>query len=325
MTTANMPVTRIRGIVRQAGALLGLIGLGIILTMASPYFLTLDNLMNIARQSAINSLVSLGMLLTILTAGIDLSVGSILALSIVVMGLIVVKAGMSAWLGIIACLAVGAAVGLANGLLLTKLELPHPFISTMGTQSVARGMALLVTAASPISNFPPVIQYLGAGFIGPVPVSFVVVIAVYLVFYIILNHTAIGRHIYAVGGNTEAARLSGINIHKVLVFVYTMSGLMAALAGLILVGRVNAAYPLAGLMYETDAIAAVIIGGASFMGGKGTVGGTLIGAMIMATLRNGLNLLKVSPEMQTVAIGAVIILAVYVDVLRHKMAARARS
>lgn len=316
---------KLREAAQQLGALLGLLGLCIILAFSSEYFLTMDNIMNILRQSAINSLVALGMLLTILTAGIDLSVGSILALSIVVMGIVVVKMGMSPIVGIVVCLGVGAFVGLVNGLLLTKMSLPHPFISTMGTQSVARGLALIVTAASPISNFPEEIQFLGAGFIGPVPISFILVLIVYGIFHIVLNYTTVGRHIYAVGGNPEATRLSGINIHNVLLFVYTMSGLMAALAGLVLVGRVNAAYPLAGLAYESDAIAAVIIGGASFMGGEGTVWGTLIGAMIMAVVRNGLNLLSVSSEMQTVAIGIVIILAVYVDVLRHKAAKKAKA
>ncbi|WP_378955974.1 ABC transporter permease [Pelosinus sp. sgz500959] len=316
---------KVREIVQQLGALLGLVGLCVILTFSSEYFLTMDNIMNIARQSAINSLVALGMLLTILTAGIDLSVGSILALSIVLMGIVVVKLGMSPIVGIIVCLGVGAFVGLVNGLLLTKMSLPHPFISTMGTQSVARGLALIVTAASPISNFPAEIQLLGGGFIGPVPISFILVVLVYALFHIVLNYTTVGRHIYAVGGNPEATRLSGINIHNVLLFVYTISGLMAALAGLVLVGRVNSAYPLAGLAYESDAIAAVIIGGASFMGGEGTVWGTLIGAMIMAVVRNGLNLLSVSSEMQTVAIGIVIILAVYVDVLRHKAAKKLKA
>ncbi len=180
-----------------------------------------------------------------------------------------------------------------------------------------KGLALIATKASPISGFPPIIQYLGSAFLGPVPVSFILVIVVYVVFHIFLTRTATGRYIYAVGGNKEAARLSGINVDAILITVYTLSGLMAAMGGLILTGRVNAAYPLAGLAYETDAIAAVIIGGASFMGGVGTVWGTLIGAMIMAVLRNGLNLLGVSAEWQTVAIGAVIIGAVYVDVIRR--------
>lgn len=317
--------TQLKQIVKKLGPLIGLFALSLALTFASPYFLTMDNIMNVARQSAINSLIAIGMLLAILTAGIDLSVGSILALSTVLMGVVVVKMGMSPLLGVLVCLGIGLFLGFLNGVMLTKLCLPHPFISTLGTMNVARGLALIVTAASPISNFPSSIQFLGAAFVGPIPVSFLLVLVVYGLFHIFLNYTATGRYIYAVGGNPEATRLSGINIDKVLIIVYTISGLMAALAGLVLVGRVNSAYPLAGLGYEFDAIAACIIGGASFMGGEGTVWGTLIGAMIMAVLRNGLNLLSVSAEMQTVAIGIVIILAVYVDVLRHKAAAKVKA
>ncbi|WP_346352899.1 ABC transporter permease [Azotosporobacter soli] len=320
----NSSKTRIKDIFKKMGALIGLVVLCTTLTFLSPHFLTMDNIMNIARQSSINSLIALGMLLSILTAGIDLSVGSILALSIVLMGIVVVKMGMSPIIGIAVCLGVGLLLGLINGLTLTKMSLPHPFISTLGTMNVARGLALIVTAASPISNFPPSIQFLGAAFVGPVPVSFLLVLFVYGLFHVFLNYTTVGRYIYAVGGNPEATRLSGISIDKVLIIVYTISGFMAALAGLLLVGRVNAAYPLAGLGYEFDAIAATIIGGASFLGGEGTVWGTLIGALIMAVLRNGLNLLSVSSEMQTVAIGIVIILAVYIDVLRHKAAKKAK-
>jgi ribose transport system permease protein len=315
----------IRQIMQKLGALISLLVLSGVLTYFSPHFLTMDNLMNVARQSAINSLIAIGMLLTILTAGIDLSVGSILALSIVLMGIVVVKMGMSPVVGIVVCLGVGLLLGFINGVTLTKLSLPHPFISTLGTMNVARGLALIVTASSPISNFPEPIQFLGAAFLGPVPVSFVLVLVVYALFHIFLNYTTVGRYIYAVGGNPEATRLSGISIDNVLIIVYTISGFMAALGGLVLVGRVNSAYPLAGLGYEFDAIAACIIGGASFLGGEGTVWGTLIGAMIMAVLRNGLNLLSVSAEMQTVAIGIVIILAVYIDVLRHKAAQKAKA
>ena len=315
----------IRDIAGKFGSLLGLLILGVILSIASSHFLTGPNLMNIARQSAINSLISVGMLLTILTAGIDLSVGSVLALSIMFMGVATVKWGINPYLAMILSLGLGLFLGLLNGLMLTKLHLPHPFISTMGMKNIARGLALIITAASPISGFPKSVPYIGAEFIGPVPVSFILVILVFIAFHIFLNRTAQGRYIYAVGGNLEAARLSGINVNKTLLLVYTLSGFMAALGGLVLAGRVNAAFPLAGLDYETDAIAAVIIGGASFMGGSGTVWGTLIGAMIMAVLRNGLNLLGVSADMQTVVIGAVIIGAVYVDVLRVKAEKKAKT
>ncbi|MFD2216772.1 MULTISPECIES: ABC transporter permease [Metabacillus] len=298
--------------------LLALILLSGILTFLSDKFLTVNNLMNIARQSSINALLAIGMLLPILTAGIDLSVGSILAVSIMIMGIVSVSMSLNPVLGIIVCLAVGAGFGLLNGVLLTKLRLPHPFISTLGTQFIGRGIALLVTAAAPIAGFPYIIQFVGREFVGPIPVSFILVIFVYVVMHIFLTRTQTGRYIYAIGGNPEAARLSGIKVDRVLIIVYTISGFMAGLAGLVMVGRVNSAFPLAGVTYELDAIAAVIIGGASFLGGVGTVAGTLIGAMIIAVLRNGLNLLNVSADSQMALIGVVIIAAVYVDVLRQR-------
>lgn len=314
-----------KNIVSKFGSLLGLLLLSGALALSTDHFLTLDNLMNIARQSAINSLISVGMLLTILTAGIDLSVGSILALSTMIMGVATVNWGLPPLVSVLAGILTGTALGFTNGLLLTKLKLPHPFISTLGTKNIARGLALIITGATPISGFPGSIQYIGSSFIGPVPVSFILVILVFVLFSVFLNRTAQGRYIYAVGGNLEAAKLSGINVDKTLTLVYTISGTMAAIAGLVLVGRVNAAFPLAGLDYDLDAIAAVIIGGASFMGGQGTVWGTLIGAMIMAVLRNGLNLLGVSADLQTVAIGLVIIGAVYVDVLRRRALKKAKA
>jgi ribose transport system permease protein len=300
------------------GPLIGLIILVVVLTILSDRFLTVNNIMNIARQSSINSLLAIGMLLPILTAGIDLSVGSILAISVMAMGIVSVNSGMNPVIGILVCLGVGAGFGLVNGLLLTKLRLPHPFISTLGTMNIARGIALIVTAAAPIAGFPYLIQFIGREFIGPIPISFILVIVVYIIFHVFLTRTKTGRYIYAIGGNPEAARLSGINVDRVLVIVYTVSGLMAGFAGLVMVGRVNSAFPLAGLSYELDAIAAVIIGGASFLGGVGTVWGTLIGAMIIAVLRNGLNLLNVSSDFQMTIIGLVIISAVYVDVLRQR-------
>lgn len=309
--------------INKFGALFGLIGLSVILAILSPSFLTVDNIMNVARQSSINAILSLGMLLPILTAGIDLSVGSILAFSIVMSGIVSVNWGMHPIIGLITCLLIGALAGLANGLLLTKLRLPHPFISTLGTMNVFRGLALIITAASPIFGFPNLINFAGQESIGVVPISFILVIIAYIVFHIFLTRTSTGKYIYAIGGNKEAARLSGIPVEKVLIIVYTISGFMAALGGLILIGRTNSASPIAGLSYELDAIAAVIIGGASFMGGVGTVWGTLIGALIIAVLRNGLNLLGTSSDMQTIVIGVVIILAVFVDVLRRRGAKKA--
>lgn len=305
-------------VLSKLGPLLALIILVAVLTLLSDKFLTINNLMNIASQSSINALLGIGMLLAILTAGIDLSVGAILAVSIMFMGIVTVKMGLNPIIGLIVCLVVGTGFGFLNGVLLTKLHLPHPFISTLGTQFIGRGIALIVTAAAPIAGFPLMIQFVGNQFVGPIPVSFLLVIVVYVIFHIFLTRTKTGRYIYAIGGNPEAARLSGINVDRVLLIVYSLSGLMAGLAGLVMVGRVNSAFPLAGLNYESDAIAAVIIGGASFFGGVGTVYGTLIGALTIAVLRNGLNLLNVSADSQMAVIGIVIIAAVYVDVLRQR-------
>lgn len=323
--TSSLLVERVRGVgctLSRFGALTGLLLLCVALSLLSPHFLTVENLFNILRQSTVISLVAIGQLLAILTAGIDLSVGSVMALSMVIVGTVAVKWQLHPMLAMFLGLLTGAGLGFINGFLLTRLRLPHPFISTLGMQNIARGLALIITASTPISGFPPLIRFLGAESIGIVPVAVLFVFVVYGIFHVFLNHTILGRHIYAVGGNREAARLSGVRVDSVLVWVYTLSGFMTAVAGIVLIGRVNSAFPLAGLGYDLDSIAAVIIGGASFFGGEGTVWGTLIGALIMAVLRNGLNLLNVSPDWQTVAIGAVIILAVYVDVLRRQRLGR---
>jgi ribose transport system permease protein len=308
--------------IARFGALFGLAILIIALSILSPVFLTPDNIWNIARQAIVNALLAVGMLLAIITAGIDLSVGSILALSMSVIAMLAIKLGVNPFLAMLIGLLVGLAVGMVNGLLLTRLHLPHPFIATLGTMNIARGLALIITGAAPISGFDragaPQVLWLGAGTIGRIPVAIIVVIIVYAIFHVLLSNTALGRHIYAVGGNTSAARLSGINVDKTLVIVYSISGLMAGLAALMLAGRTNSGYPTAATGAELDAIAAVIIGGASFAGGTGTVWGTAIGVLLIAVLRNGLVLLKVPVEWQVVAIGLVIIGAVYVDVLRQR-------
>jgi ribose transport system permease protein len=299
------------------GVLLSLLILCVLLAIVSPRFLTVGNLMNVASQASVNAIVSIGLFLAILTSGIDLSVGSVLALSTMCMGLFAKTFNMNPYLALLSCLIIGALLGLFNGLLLTKLRLPHPFISTMGTKQMARGLCLVVTATQPVYGFKAPIVFLGNASLGLVPVSIILVAVLYVLMYFFLNRTKTGRYIYAVGGNKEAARLSGINVNGVLNLVYAMSGFMAALAGIVLVGRVDTAYPLAGVDYETDAIAAVIIGGASFFGGVGKIGNTIVGVLLIAVLRNGLNLLGVTSAWQTFTIGAVIIIAVWIDVLRQ--------
>ena len=301
------------------GVVFSLVLLCIVMAILSDRFFTLSNLMNVAGQAAINSIISIGMFLAIMTSGIDLSVGSVLALSTMFMGLFAKTFNMNPFLALLSCLAIGTLLGLINGFMLTKMHLPHPFISTMGMRQMARALCLVVTATQPVYQFSKPIVFLGNANIGRMPVSFVLVAILYVIMFFFLTRTRTGRYIYAVGGNKEASRLSGINVDKILNLVYAMSGFFAALAGIVLVGRVDTAFPLAGVDYETDAIAAVIIGGASFFGGVGKIGNTIVGVLLIAVLRNGLNLLGVPSAWQTFAVGAVIIVAVYIDVLRQRV------
>ncbi len=289
-------------------------------------FLTWTNVTNIFRQIAVNAILALGQFVVIVTAGIDLSVGATMALAMVVLAQ-ATKAGVPWYLAIWTPILVGIGIGLLNGLGLTKLRLPHPFIMTLGMLNIVRGVTNLVSGGVPISGSPDEIRLWGArdihlGRIGDlaldVPVSLVVMIVFYVGVWVFLAYRPRGRHIYALGGNPQAARVAGINIDGTLIFVYTLCGAMAGMAGLLLAGRTNSGFPNAGIGAELDAIAAVIIGGASFFGGRGTVLGVFAGALIMGLLRNGLNLLNVSVFWQQILIGVVIIAAVYVDVLRRK-------
>jgi ribose transport system permease protein len=302
---------------QRFGPLLGLIILCAILGILSEHFLTFDNLLNVFRQSSVNALVALGQLLVIITAGIDLSVGSVMGLSCVLAAMMM-KSGVPSPVALAASLAIGAFLGAINGTLLTKLKLPHPFIPTLGMMNVGRGLALVVSGGFPISELPSGFRFVGAGSLLWIPAPVLLVVAFCVLFHVFLNRTTAGRDIYAIGGNPHAARLSGVPVDRRLILVYTLSGMMAGAAAIVLAGRMNSGFPLAGSGAELDAIAAVIIGGASFFGGVGTVGGTLVGALIMGVLRNGLNLLNVSASWQTVVIGVVIVGAVLVDVIRKR-------
>jgi ribose transport system permease protein len=298
--------------------------------LAPEHFLTFRNLTNVAKQIATNALLALGMFVVILTAGIDLSVGSVMALAMMCLAVAHVAGVPWPAVFLIGPL-VGLACGWVNGVGLTWLRLPHPFIMTLGTLNVARGLTNLVSGGAPISGLPAPVSYLGSaswnlGAIGgqrlQLPVSLVVVVAFYLAFWVFLAHTRTGRHIYAIGGNPQSARVSGVAVDRVLVLVYMLCGFTAGVAALLLAGRTNSGFPNAGIGAELDAIAAVIIGGASFFGGRGTVLGVFAGVVITGLLRNGLNLLDVSVFWQQVMIGVVIILAVYADVLRRRAATR---
>ena len=309
------------------GIILVVLAMGLVLTILEPkYFLTWRNLTNVTRQISVNAMLALGQFLVILTAGIDLSVGSVMALSMVTLAQ-ANAAGLPWWIVIVVGPLVGLGFGFINGLGLTKLRLPHPFIMTLGTLNIARGLTNIVSGGVPISGLYDEVRFLGFASI-PVgswlgesrtlPVSIIVIAVFYFGFWVFLQHVRTGRHIFALGGNPQAARVTGIDVNRTLVLVYVLCGALAGMAGLLLAGRTNSGFPNAGIGAELDAIAAVIIGGASFFGGRGTVWGVLAGALIMGLLRNGLNLLDVSVFWQQILIGSVIILAVYIDVLRRQ-------
>lgn len=305
-------------VARQFGTVIGLVVLSAVLWALTPHFLTIPNLLNIAQQTSINAIVAAGMTYVILSGGIDLSVGSIVALAGVVLGT-VLQAGHATPAAIAAAVAVGAGCGLVNGMLVSWGRLP-PFIVTLGMMSVARGGALLVTEGRPVSGFDAGFRWLATGEVGFVPAPVVITVLVYAAAHFVLTRTTFGRYVYAIGGNEEATRLSGVAVRFHKVVIYGVSGLMSALAAIILTARLNSAQPIAGMMYELDAIAATVIGGTSLMGGQGSLVGTLVGALIMGVLRNGLNLLGVSSFLQQIVIGGVIVVAVLVDTMlkRHR-------
>ena len=301
---------------RQFGTLIGLFGILAIFWILSPYFLTVSNLLNIAHQTSINAIIAVGMTFVIITAGIDLSVGSIMAFSGVVLAS-VLHSEFSEPVAIFIGLGIGLFCGLINGLLISYGRLP-PFISTLGMMSVARGAALLFTDGRPISGFSPQFRFLATGEVLNIPAPIIIMLIIYFIAHFVLNRTKLGRYTYAIGGNEEAALLSGINTRLYKTVIYGICGLLSGLAAVILTARLDSAQPIAGIMYELDAIAAAVIGGTSLMGGEGRIFGTLIGALIMGVLRNGLNLMGVSSFIQQTVIGAVIIIAVLIDMTLKK-------
>ena len=322
----------LKNIMSKMGSFIALIVLCIVISIATPNFLTQSNIMNVFKQTTVNALISTGMLVCLITAGIDLSVGANAIFVTCIMGMFVQRGVTNPFIMIVVGILAGTFIGFLNGTMLTKLHLPHPFVSTLGMKNVLWGLALLVVNSQIVSGFPSQVTWLGSAVLpakipvlGGFPISFILVLILFFLMSIFLSRTALGRSIYCVGGNPEAARLSGIKSDNVLTFCYSLSGFMSALAAIVLIGRggiangANAIQP-----YDTDAIAACIIGGASFSGGKGTMSGTLIGALIITVIRNGLQLLSVSNAVQNIVIGLVIILAVFIDVTRERMEAKAR-
>ena len=323
------PAARRMRLVEKYGVFAVVILMMVILSALEPdIFPTTQNLTNVLRQIAMNALLALGLYIVIMTAGIDLSVGSIMALATMLLAM--VDTGGLPWpLVLLVGPLVGIACGAVNGLGLTVLRLPHPFITTLGTLYSIRGITNLVSGGRPVSGVSPEVRFLGSGeiplpFLGEYasfPVSAIVILICYGGVAYFINKVSLGRHIVAVGGNPQAARVSGINVDRVLLIVYCLSGFFAGMAALMMAGRTGAGFPNAGIGAELDAIAAVIIGGASFFGGRGSVLGVFAGVLVMGLLRNGLNLMDVSAFWQQTMIGMIVVGAVYVDVLRRRAGA----
>lgn len=316
-----------RAILLRGGAGMALLVLGVYLSVASPHFLTTSNLANILHQTAATAILAVGQTMVIIAAGIDLSVAATLGLSGSVAAVAITRWGLNMWVGILLAIGAGALAGCWNGTIITKGRIPD-FIVTLGTWQVLRGVALLLTGGLPVPShltalelkgyLPERLIWLGSGEIMGIPIPAIIALIVAAIGWLVLNHTVLGRSDFAMGGNREAARVSGINVDRARIAIYTISGITAAIAGIVLTGRMNSANALMGEGMELDSIAAVIIGGTNLFGGEGTIQGTMIGALIMGVLHNGLNLTGVSAFWQRVVIGLVIIVVVVFDQWRRR-------
>lgn len=304
-------------------ALIVLLVLCVLLSIAEPAFRSFGNLINILQQVTVIAVLALGVNVVIFTGGIDISVGSVVAFTGIAMGKIIVEAGMPAIVGILAALVIGAACGTFNGIMIAKFKL-QPMIATLAMMSMARGAALTLADGKTITGYSDAFRWIGVGVIPgtKIPVQIIFMVVLYIIMFYIMKYRKFGRYIYSIGGNEEATRLSGINVMKYKTLAYTISGLAAAMASVILVAKLNSAQSTAGLDYEMDAIASCVIGGTSLTGGFGSVWGTFIGAIIMIVIRNGLNLLNVSSNLQKLVIGIIILLAVLADSIRRSAPAK---
>ncbi len=306
-------LSKSKGLVQKLGPLLGLLLIIIIISIMSPNFLTATNIFNVLRQVSISALIAFGMTFVILTGGIDLSVGSTLALTGAISAGFLAS-GMNPLLAMFIGLALGAILGAVNGFIIAKGKVA-PFIATLATMTIYRGLTLVYTDGKPVSGLGDslVFQMFGKGYFLGIPVPVITMVIAFFVLFFILKKTTFGRRVYAIGGNEEASRLSGINVDRITIAVYSLTGILAALSALILTSRLNSAQPTAGVSYELDAIAAVVLGGTSLTGGRGWIFGTIVGALIIGVLNNGLNLIGVSSFFQQVVKGVVILIAVLID------------
>ena len=298
---------------QESRVLLGLVLLLVLFSFATPHFLDQRNLFNVARQVTMLSIVAFGMTVVLLAGGIDLSVGSVMAVTGVMVAALMKRYEVAIPLAIFLSISAGLGIGLINGLVTNYLGIPA-FIATLAMMTIARGLVLLYTKATPIYDFPKAFDFLGQGYVGPVPFPVILLLVIFGLMYLMLRYTVLGRYAYAIGGNAEVCRLSGINVRLHSAILFAISGLCAGIAGVILASRMGAGEPTSAQGMELDAIAAVVVGGTSLFGGKGTLTGTLLGALLMGVLANGLSLMGIEPFIQMAISGVIIILAVTISV-----------
>jgi ribose transport system permease protein len=300
-----------------------LILLFIVFSVASSNFYQFDNVVGILLSTAVTGILALGATIIIVTSGIDLSCGTVMTMSSVMAGIFAINSGLPVWLGVTGGILTGAVAGLLSGIAIAKMKIP-PFIATLAMMMVAKGLALVVTKATPIYfTSKPSFQQIAMGTLIPgIPNAVIIFFVMAIIASLILSKTVIGRYTFALGSNEEATRLSGVNVNKWKIIIYMLAGIFTGIAGIIMASRLNSAQPALGEGYELQAIAAVVIGGTSLSGGTGTILGTVIGALIMSVLTNGLQILSVPDQWQTVVVGLVIVIAVYGDVLRNKKSAK---
>ena len=304
------------GFMKSWGLAIALVVICVVLSFAHPGFLTMPNLINVARQISINGILAVGVTLVLLTGGVDLSLGSVVALAGVVAASMAHPGDYPVLVPVAMGVATGALCGAVNGVVVTRGRVPS-FIATLGMMTAARGLALVISNGRPVSNLSPAFTRLG-GDLAMVPIPVIILAVIALMVWVLLRHFRLGRYIYAVGGNAEAARAAGINVGAVGMFVYTACGALAGVAGLVLAARITTGQPNAGVGYELDAIAAVVIGGTSLSGGVGRVGGTILGALLVGVINNGLDLMNVSSYYQAIVKGVIIVGAVWLDRNREK-------
>lgn len=323
--TPGKPGVRISGAFHRLLAFSGLIALVVVFSLASPNFMQTQNVLAILQATSVNGVLAIAATLVIITGGIDLSVGTLMTFCAVITGVILTYLGMPLPLGIVGSILAGTASGLLSGTIIAKLKVP-PFIATLGMMLILKGLSLVISGTRPIyfNDTPGFTQIAQGSIVGslipalPIPNGVMILFGVALLAAFVLSKTALGRYTFALGSNEEAVRLSGVNVDRWKIAVYAVAGAICGVAGLLISSRLNSAQPALGQGYELDAIAAVVIGGTSLSGGRGTVLGTLIGALIISVLANGLRILSVAQEWQTVVTGSIIILAVYADILRRR-------